>query len=80
MLLLVLRLMIQLFIPEVGIWIHVFGNEVVYSKHLITLALWCIWFPALVVSIFALYQRRSIRGTSGVGREDKSALRTSKSI
>jgi hypothetical protein len=80
MMLFVLRLMIYLFVPEASIWIRVFGNEIVFSRELVTLALWCIWLPLLAVSIFALYQQKHILGTSGVGHQDESALQPPQSL
>jgi hypothetical protein len=58
----VFRLMIFFFVAEPGISVHVDGIVYSLSKNMLTLGLWALLgFPAVVVSIFVLWERRRSR-------------------
>jgi hypothetical protein len=59
---LLLRLMIFFFVAEPGIGVEVDGKVYSFSKSVLILGLWAfLGFPAVVISVFLLWERRRSR-------------------
>jgi hypothetical protein len=75
-----LRLTASRFVPEPGICTRINHIAFVIPRETIILALWCIWLPAIVISVITLYEQRrdddfSSNSTDGSPRDISGRVR-----